>query len=478
MVLQKKCQAYFISSPSKWLSKGYLMLKNITTITLFSIVFMLPVMISTVVPSSDFGGSVFAEEKKKEEPKFKNVKTRKRQSVGAKCGKSLEKVQMLLEEENWLASMEMLEGIEASTKTCKSPYELTQVWKFKGYVYYSLDDFNGAIRSYKQVIDGEGTPEDLRLDTRYTLAQLFTAEERYADAAEQLEIWIDESTIVSSDARGLLAQIYYQLDRKDESLTMLELAINDFESKGKLPKERWWSLQRVLYYEKNDYNRVIEILEKLVKHYPKWTFWKQLGGMYGAQERSMDQLVASELVYLNGKYDKENQVMGMGYMYLAAEVPYKAAQIISKGIDDEIIESNAKNLEVLGTAWYQAKELNRALQALSRASEYSDSGDLQSRMAGIYLDLGNDSEAYIASLKAAKKGNIKRPSSNYLIMGNALVNMHCYKDAIGAFQKALKAAETKKEKKFPTQWIRYADVEGTRLGKLRDLGAEVPSCRK
>ena len=454
------------------------MLKYLATITLFSVVFMLPVMISTVVPSLDFGGSVFAEEKKKEEPKFKNVKTRKRQSVGAKCGKSLEKVQVLLEEENWLASMEMLEGIEASTKTCKSPYELTQVWKFKGYVYYSLDDFNGAIRSYKQVIDGEGTPEDLRLDTRYTLAQLFTAEERYADAAKQLEIWIDESTIVSNAARGLLAQIYYQLDRKDESLTMLELAINDVESKGKLPKERWWSLQRVLYYEKNDYNRVIEILEKLVKHYPKWTFWKQLGGMYGAQERSLDQLVASELVYLNGKYDKESQVMGMGYMYLAAEVPYKAAQIISKGIDDEIIESNAKNLEVLGTAWYQAKELNRALQALSRASEYSDSGDLQSRMAGIYLDLGNDSEAYIASLKAAKKGNIKRPSSNYLIMGNALVNMHCYKDAIGAFQKALKAAETKKEKKFPTQWIRYADVEGTRLGKLRDLGAEVPSCRK
>ena len=454
------------------------MLKYLATITLFSVVFMLPVMISTVVPSLDFGGSVFAEEKKKEEPKFKNVKTRKRQSVGAKCGKSLEKVQMLLEEENWLASMEMLEGIEASTKTCKSPYDLTQVWKFKGYVYYSLDDFNGAIRSYKQVIDGEGTPEDLRLDTRYTLAQLFTAEERYADAAEQLEIWIDESTIVSNAARGLLAQIYYQLDRKDKSLTMLELAINDVESKGKLPKERWWSLQRVLYYEKNDYNRVIDILEKLVKHYPKWTFWKQLGGMYGAQERSLDQLVASALVYLNGKYDKESQVMGMGYMYLAAEVPYKAAQIISKGIDDEIIESNAKNLEVLGTAWYQAKELNRALQALNRASEYSDSGDLQSRMAGIYLDLGNDSEAYIASLKAAKKGNIKRPSSNYLIMGNALVNMHCYKDAIGAFQKALKAAETKKEKKFPTQWIRYADVEGTRLGKLRDLGAEVPSCRK
>jgi hypothetical protein len=63
-------------------------------------------------------------------------------------------------------------------------------------------------------------------------------------------------------------------------------------------------------------------------------------------------------------------------------------------------------------------------------------------------------------------------------MGNALVNLHCYKDAISAFKKSLKAAKTKKDKRYPTQWIKFADVEGTRLGKLRDLGAKVPSCRK
>ncbi|MGB1984029.1 MAG: tetratricopeptide repeat protein, partial [Porticoccaceae bacterium] len=191
-----------------------------------------------------------------------------------------------------------------------------------------------------------------------------------------------------------------------------------------------------------------------------------------------DQLVASEIVYMNGKSEKESQVMGLGYMYINAGVPFRAAQIIAKGMDDEIIERTVKNLEVLGTAWFQAKELNLALNALDEASRLSDSGELQSRMAGIYLDLGQDQKAYQATLKAAEKGSVKRPSSNYLIMGSALVNMHCYKDAIGAFQKALKVAEDEKEKRFPKQWIKYADVEGTRLGKLRDLGAEVPSCRK
>lgn len=457
------------------------MFKPIKILKLFTVVstaFLLPLVIGSANPQSSLATLAIAKEEKKE-PKYKNVKTRQRQSVGAKCAKALEKVQLVLEEEeNFVESLSMLEDIEASSKTCKKPYEQTQIWKFKGYVYYSLNDFNGAIRSYRQVINGEGTPEDLRLDTRYTLAQLYTAEERYAEAAKELEIWMEAATIVGNDARSLLAQIYYQLNRKADALRMIELAIADVEAKGKLPKERWWSLQRVLYYEKSDYKRVISILEKLTKHYPKWTYWKQLAGMYGEQEREMDRLVASEVVYLNGEFDKENQVMGMAYMYLGQDVPYKAAVIIDKGIDDKIIEATAKNLEVLGTAWYQAKDLNRALNSLERASKKSDSGNLQARIAGIYLDLGRDKEAYQAAAKAAKKGSVKRPSSNYLVMGNALVNLHCYKDAISAFKKSLKAAKTKKDKRYPTQWIKFADVEGTRLGKLRDLGAKVPSCRK
>ena len=457
------------------------MSKNISILKLFtvaSVCFLLPLVVGSINPQSSLSAIAQAEEEKKE-PKYKNVKTRQRQSVGAKCAKALEKIQVVLEEEeNFVESLSMLQDIEASSKTCKSPYEQTQIWKFKGYVYYSLNDFPSAIRSYRQVINGEGTPEDLKLDTRYTIAQLYTAEGRYADAARELETWMAESTIVGNDARGLLAQIYYQLERKADALDMVEFAINDVEAKGLLPKERWWSLQRVLYYEKNDYKRVTSILEKLVKHYPKWTYWKQLGGMYGEQEREMDRLVASELVYLSNQFDKESQVMGMAYMYLGQEVPYRAAVIIEKGINDKIIEPTVKNLEVLGTAWYQAKELKKALASLERASKKSDSGELQSRIAGIYLDLGKDKEAYEASIKAEKKGSVKRPDSNYLVMGNALVNLHCYKDAIVAFKKSLKAAKTKKDKRYPTQWIKFADVEGTRLGKLRDLGAKVPSCAK
>ena len=451
--------------------------REIIKISVFFLAMQFPLLASLFLPHADFGSSVLAAEEKKEK-KYKNAKTRQRQAVGAKCGKALEKIQVTLEEELWAESLRALKDIEASSKTCKSDYEQTQIWKFSGYIYFALDDFPNAIKSYVRVVNGVGTPPEVRLDTLYTLGQLYAAEEDYASAAKYLEDWMKEAVIIGSDQRYFLAQIYYQLDRKRESLEMVETAIRDVEAKGILPKERYWGLQRVLYYEKNDYGTVINILEKLVKHYPKWTYWQQLGGMYGEKEREMDRLVATEMVYMNGELDKESEVMSMAYMYLGAGVPYRAAKIIDRGMNDKIIEKSFKNLEILGTAWYQARDLNNAVKVLESAAKKADNGNLNARLAGIYLDLGRDKEAYTAAKKADKKGGVKRPDSNFLVMGNALINLNCFDDAISAFNKSLKKAKDKKAKKYPRQWIKYAETEGNRLQRLRDVGLKIRGCGK
>lgn len=380
-------------------------------VAVLCMVFVMPLLVSVGSPDSVMANTALAAEKK--EPKYKDVKTRKRQSVGKSCAKALDRVQgekgpisMATEAEEgvnvtpfWLEAKKMLLDIDARPKTCSTDYEKTQVWNMLGYVVYSLDDFKGAISFYRLVVDGVGTPPELKLDTRYTLAQFYAMQEEYSLAVIEMEIWIDAAIIVGADARMLLAQLYYQLERKADALTMVEIAIAEAEAKEILPKESMWSLQRVLYYEKDDLKKVTSILQKLVTHYPKWTYWKQLGGMYGSQERETDQLVATEMVYMNDQLTTESQVMSMAYMYLGAEVPYRAAKIIDKGMQDKIIEKNAKNFEVLGQAWWQAKNLENALKSFESASKFSDTGEIQSRIASIYLDLGKDKQAY----KAAKK---------------------------------------------------------------------------
>lgn len=46
-------------------------------------------------------------------------------------------------------------------------------------------------------------------------------------------------------------------------------------------KENWLILQCVMYYLFNQFDKVVEVFECLVKFYNKLEYWVQLGGMYG-----------------------------------------------------------------------------------------------------------------------------------------------------------------------------------------------------
>jgi tetratricopeptide (TPR) repeat protein len=467
------------------------MLSKFRYLSVFVLAFSVPMLVGLVSYDSAMAVSAVAAEEKKE-PKYKDVKTRKRASVGKTCAKALDKVQgekgpITLAsdaEENvdvsglWVDAKTMLSDIDSRAKVCASAYEQTQVWNMLGYVEYSLDNIPGAINYYKKIVNSEGAPPEFKLDTRLTLAQFYAATELYELAIVQYELWAEKAFVIGADQRLTMASIYYQLERKEDALRTVELGIADAEAKGILPKERMWALQRVLYYEKDDLKKVTSILKQLVTHYPKWMYWKNLGGMYGAQEQEMNQLVSYEVVYLNGELTTESDVMSMAYMYLGADVPYTAAKILEKGMSDDIVKRNSKNLDLLGNAWLQAKHLPEALRAFEGASTFSDSGEIQYRIASIYLDLGQDKKAYLASKKAAEKGGVKNPAANYSKMGSALINLHCYKDAVKAFNRSVKAAKTKRAKRFPKQWIKFANYEGDRLQKLRDVGATVPGCSK
>jgi hypothetical protein len=83
------------------------MFRSTKILAVFGAAFMLPLLATVADPQSVLSTAAVAAEEKKE-PKYKDVKTRQRQSVGAKCAKALEKVQVVLEEEQWAESSEML----------------------------------------------------------------------------------------------------------------------------------------------------------------------------------------------------------------------------------------------------------------------------------------------------------------------------------------------------------------------------------
>jgi tetratricopeptide (TPR) repeat protein len=224
-------------------------------------------------------------------------------------------------------------------------------------------------------------------------------------------------------------------------------------------------MQRFFYYEQNKTKKVIEILEKLLTHYPKKVYWQHLSAMHGDLKDESKQLAAMETAYVQGMLEKDKEVLNMAYMLLSSDVPYKAALVLDKGIRDEVVEPTSKNLEVLGNAWRQSQEIKKAIPRMAEAAKKSDKGELWTRLCNVYLDGDQYKEAVDSCKNGLKKGGVKRPDTANLILGMAHFNLKQYKSARAAFKIA---AKDKRSAKYAKQWMNFMAKELERQKSLRD----------
>ena len=155
----------------------------------------------------------------------------------------------------------------------------------------------------------------------------------------------------------------------------------------------------------------------------------------------------------------------MAYLYLNAEVPYKAGKVMERGFKDESIEPTSKNYEVAASAWRQAQELEKAVADMEIAASKSDEGELYARLGNIYLDSDRYDKAIVAIKKGLARGGVKRPDTARLVLGMAYFNDKQYDKARDAFKAA---GRDERSAKYSAQWIKYLDSELDRQAKLRD----------
>jgi tetratricopeptide (TPR) repeat protein len=245
----------------------------------------------------------------------------------------------------------------------------------------------------------------------------------------------------------------------------VEKAISMYDEKGKIPKEQWYNLARFLHFEKGNINKTVDILEILLTHYPKKQYWVQVSHMYGEQKKESEQLSAMETAYVQGMLDKGTEQVTMAYLYLNADVPYKAAKVMDKGLKDSSIDDKSKNWEIAGSAWRQAQEVEKSIPAMEKAAAKSDTGELYARLGNIYLDGDDNKKAITAINKGLSRGGVKRPDNARLILGMAYFNVKQYDKARNAFKAA---SRDERSAKYASQWIKYMDSELERQRSLAE----------
>ncbi len=405
-------------------------------------------------------GAAFAQDEAKKQER----ETRRTPALRNKVYEQLSEAQTFIEAKQYDEALEILFKMEsAGGKRELNSYELANLYNLFAFVYYSQENYPKALEAYRNVVAQPDIPLAMEINTRYTVAQLYFVMEDWQSGIDALKEWFKVADSPSAQAYVLLGQGYYQLKDYDQSLANTLTAVNMYKDKGKVPKEQWYSLLRFLYFEKNQVDKTIEVLEEMIAYYPKKQYWVQLSHMYGEARDEKKQLAAMDTAYVQDFLNKDREQVTMAYLYLNAEVPYKAAKVLDSGIKEESVEPSSKTLEILGNAWRQAQELEKSIPVMEKAAASADTGELYCRLGSVYLDKEEFRKAVDANKKGLARGGVKRPDQCHLVKGMAHFNLSQYDSAREAFRQA---AKDERSKEYADQWVKYMNNEIERQREL------------
>ena len=342
-------------------------------------------------------------------------------------------------------------------------YEVAQLWNFYAFIYFGQENYREAIQAYERVLEQPDLPLGMETTTRFTLCQLYFQQERYEDSLRMLDSWFAISENANPDSYILKAQIFYSLERYREGIDPVLQGIQVAQQQNRELQENWYRLLNVFYYELEDYPNVIDVLRTLIQTWPKREYFVQLSAMYGQEGEETRQLALWETAYEAGWLTRSNEIVQLAQLLLGADIPVKAAKIMQEGLDSGTVESTETNWRILAQAWQLAQEDELAIPAMVHAASLVDNGEIDLRLAQSYQNLAQYDECADSARTALQKGELRREDQANMILGACLFELKEYGQARTAFEAARRDNRSQQN---ANAWIEYVNIEEDRERQL------------
>ena len=388
--------------------------------------------------------------------------TRKTPAMRERVYSRLSEAQACAEMDDYACAQKLLEEVRSMSDL--NSYEMAQMWNFYAYIAFNQDNFPQAITAYENVLKQPDLPLGLETTTTYTLCQLYFQEEQYDKSLELLNHWFQVAENPGPEAYVLQAQIYYQLQRFKDGIAPVQTAIKLAQEQGKTVQENWYRLLNVFYYELEDIPNVINVLRTMIQNWPKREYFIQLAGMFGEQGEEEKQLAMFEVAYEAGWLERGTELVNYAQMLLQADIPFKAAVILQKGLDSGTVESTEANWRILAQSWQLAQDDMKAIPALTKAASLSSEGTLDVLLAQSYQNVSQWQECVDAARAGLDKGGLRRDDQANMILGGCLFELKQYEQARNAFNAA---ATDSRSRAGAQNWINYIEAEQDRERQLQ-----------
>ncbi len=329
-----------------------------------------------------------------------------------------------------------------------------------GQTEWARGNYDSALSNLERAVELNGLPDETHYALMYQIAQLYFMQERYDDALDRLDLWfckVPEEKRVDT-AYVLKASIMAQ---KEDWAGVVE-ALDQAIALSDEPKEDWYRLKLAALFELTRYADAAETLEILVANWPeKKDYWLQLSNIYMQLKDNAKALSVSALAYRRGMLTTQADILMLANLYAMQDVPYKAAQVLQKGIEDGIVEPTERHWTLAGDTWYSAEEYDNALAAFERAGSAALDGQIDLRRGYILVDMERWEEAAQALTAALEKGGLDDSETGraYLMQGMSQFNLGNLDQASTSWGRASRYASARDAAQ---QWMNHLREERAR----------------
>jgi len=360
-------------------------------------------------------------------------------------------------EEDYESAFSKLEKLNARAR---GDYVKAVIAQALAQVEWSRGNFGTALTNFELAVKLDALPDKTHFALMYQIAQLYYMNERFDEALARLALWMCKvpAEKITALAYILEASIHAQKEDWKNVIPAVDNAVALSED----PKETWYQLKLASHFELEQFPKVAQTLEIMIQHWPdKKVYWIQLSQVYYKLKMETEALSVLALAYRRDMLDKQTDIMYLSSLYSNADIPFKAANVLQKGIEDGVVEVSKRHWAIVADGWFAAEEMENALAAYEQAGKAADDGELDLRRAYILVDMERWSEASVAIKAALDKGgfNERKTGEAYVLQGMSEFNLGNYTKASTAWGRASKYPKTRKSAQ---QWMNHMREERAR----------------
>ncbi|HHC6560186.1 TPA: tetratricopeptide repeat protein [Vibrio parahaemolyticus] len=370
--------------------------------------------------------------------------------------RTVNKVQELIATEKYSAAKEKL--ADALDSSGSKKYDRAVLLQQTGFLYSLQDNYVQAAKYFAEALKLDALPVPVAQQVRYSLAQLYLAEEKYKQSVNTMSEWfkVAETTQEKPQAHAYitLASAYVQLEDYRKAIPPTKKAIE----MSKSPSESWYLILVASHYELGQLKSVASVLKTLTSKYPeKKRYWMQLSGIYMELGQERNSLATLEMVYKMGKLEGEKEYLRFVNFLAYQGIPYKAAKTLEKEMAAGNIEKSKENLDRLASFWQQAKELDDSIIAYKKSYDMNPTAKTQIQIARLMIQDKQYSQATQFTRNAASNATRDQKAELDYIRGMAYFELQQPEKALQAMKGA---AESPTFRPTVSPWINFLESQG------------------